>query len=118
MPIALANDHLRTVIDPDQGTSLHSFQVCREGAWLSLMPDVEDPSCDLAAASFLMVPYSNRIADGAFTFAGQRYELQNAANHAMLLHDWLEPPRPTPCGQRPGEVVAEPLPHARAAASL
>ena len=83
MPIALANDHLRTVIDPDQGTSLHSFQVWREGAWLSLMPDVEDPSCDLAAASFLMVPYSNRIADGAFTFAGQRYELQNAANHAI-----------------------------------
>ena len=83
MPIALANDHLRTVIDPDQGTSLHSFQVWREGAWLSLMPDVEDPSCDLAAASFLMVPYSNRIADGAFTFAGQRYELRNAANHAI-----------------------------------
>ncbi|MDP6700671.1 MAG: hypothetical protein QGH25_13555 [Candidatus Latescibacteria bacterium] len=83
MPIALANDHLRTVIDPDQGTSLHSFQVCRNGAWLSLMPDAEDPSCDLAAASFLMAPYSNRIADGAFTFAGQRYELQNAANHAI-----------------------------------
>ena len=83
MPIALANDHLRTIIDPDQGTSLHSFQVWREGAWLSLMPDVEDPRCDLAAASFLMVPYSNRIADGAFTFAGQRYELQNAANHAI-----------------------------------
>ena len=83
MPVVLTNDHLRTVIDPDQGTSLYSFQTCRDGTWLSLMPDVDDPSCDLAAASFLMVPYSNRIADGAFTFAGQNYKLQNAANHAI-----------------------------------
>ena len=83
MPIVLTNDYLRTAIDPDQGTGLHSFQTCRDGTWLSLMPDVDDPSCDLAAASFLMVPYSNRIADGAFTFAGQNYKLQNAANHAI-----------------------------------
>ena len=83
MPITLVNDHLRTAIDPNQGTGLHSFQACRDGAWLSLMPDVDDPSCDLAAASFLMVPYSNRIAQGTFTFAGQQYKLQNASNHAI-----------------------------------
>ena len=83
MPITLVNDHLRTAIDPNQGTGLHSFQACRDGAWLSLMPDVDDPSCDLAAASFLMVPYSNRIAQGTFTFAGQKYKLQNASNHAI-----------------------------------
>ena len=83
MPITLVNNHLRTAIDPNQGTGLHSFQACRDGAWLSLMPDVDDPSCDLAAASFLMVPYSNRIAQGTFTFAGQKYKLQNASNHAI-----------------------------------
>ena len=83
MPITLENDYLRTTIDPDQGTSLHSFQVRRENAWLSLMPDVDDPACDLATASFLMIPYSNRIADGAFAFADQSYQLNNANQHAI-----------------------------------
>ena len=30
-----------------------------------------------------MIPYSNRIAAGAFTFAGQSYQLKNADQHAI-----------------------------------
>lgn len=82
-PIQLKNTHLRATIDPEQGTSLHSFQVYRQERWLPLMPEVDNPTCDLAAASFLMIPYSNRIADGAFTFAGASYQLQNGEQHAI-----------------------------------
>jgi len=120
-PITLENAHLRTTIDPDQGTSLHSLQVRREGAWLSLMPDVDDPACvskmgasqgdavPLAAASFLMIPYSNRIAAGAFTFAGQSYQLKNADQHAihgdvrrrLALVNRAQEPMPAGCGWHP-----------------
>ena len=30
-----------------------------------------------------MVPYSNRIENGFFTFAGRQYQLQNGENHAI-----------------------------------
>ena len=73
-PILLESSCLRTAIDPEQGTSLHSFEIQREDTWLSLMPRIGDPACDLAAASFLMVPYSNRNANGAFAFAGPSYQ--------------------------------------------
>ncbi len=82
-PIQLENGHLRATIDPEQGTSLHSFQVHYDKTWIALIPEVNDPTCDLAAASFLMAPYSNRIADGAFTFADERYQLQNGEQHAI-----------------------------------
>ena len=82
-PIQLENAHLRTIIDPNQGTSLRSFQVRRNNTWLALIPEIGDANCDLAAASFLMVPYSNRIADGAFSFAGESYQLQNGEQHAI-----------------------------------
>ncbi len=82
-PIQLENAHLRATIDPNQGTSLRSFQVHRNNTWLPLMPEIDEPGCDLAAASFLMVPYSNRIADGSFTFAGECHQLQNGEQHAI-----------------------------------
>ena len=47
------------------------------------MPEIDEPGCDLAAASFLMVPYSNRIADGSFTFAGECHQLQNGEQYAI-----------------------------------
>ena len=47
------------------------------------MPDARDDACDLACSNFLMMPYSNRIRDGAFTFNEQLYQLQNGAGHAI-----------------------------------
>jgi aldose 1-epimerase len=82
-PITLENQYLQTSIDPDHGTSLRSFSTRMDDRWLPLMPDVEDPHTQVDCASFLMVPYSNRIEDGRFTFAGQTHQLDNAANHAI-----------------------------------
>ena len=35
-----------------------------------MMPDVRRPPCELEYSSFLMMPYSNRIQSGRFTFQG------------------------------------------------
>lgn len=81
--IALEHRHLRTVVDADRGCGLLAFAVRRGGDWLSLMPDVHQGLSDLPFASFLMVPYSNRIENGRFTFAGQQYQLKGAEGHAI-----------------------------------
>lgn len=83
MPVDLSTDCLRLSVDPDAGAGLLAFSARVGDAWLPLMPDSRQPSCDLAAANFLMIPYSNRIADGAFAFEGQSYQLENGEAHAI-----------------------------------
>jgi aldose 1-epimerase len=83
MPVDLSTDRLRLSIDPDAGAGLLVFSALVGDAWLPMMPDSRQKSCDLAAASFLMIPYSNRIADGAFSFEGQSYQLGNGEAHAI-----------------------------------
>jgi aldose 1-epimerase len=46
------------------------------------MPDVADGQSDLKASSFVLVPYSNRIENGHFTFQGRTYQLANGERHA------------------------------------
>ena len=82
-PVELQNDRLRLVVDPDHGAGILAFSTLVDGRWLPLMPDARRPDCDLACASFLMIPYSNRIENGAFTFADGAYQLENAVGHAI-----------------------------------
>lgn len=82
-PAELHNDRLRLACDAEQGAGVLAFDTRVDGRWLPLMPDARHSDCGLACASFLMVPYSNRIANGAFTFAGRSYQLDNAAGHAI-----------------------------------
>lgn len=79
----LDNGQLRAVIDPDNGMALMALDLGLRGKWVPLTPDAREEANDLDAASFLMVPYSNRIADGTFTFNGQSHELMDKANHAI-----------------------------------
>ncbi|MBX3013632.1 MAG: hypothetical protein KF832_19080 [Caldilineaceae bacterium] len=80
--ITLANDQLRLVVDPQQGVNVLAFFVQRAGEWLPVMPDVQGGQSDLKASSFVLVPYSNRIEQGRFTFQGQAYQLANGERHA------------------------------------
>ncbi len=82
-PVELHNDALRLVVDADHGAGILAFSALADDSWLPLMPDARSPDCDLACASFLMIPYSNRIENGAFTFAGRTYQLANADGHAI-----------------------------------
>jgi aldose 1-epimerase len=85
--ITLANPTLRLVVDPASGMNLYAFSVFQGNAWLPVMPDTTGtrgrPSADLKESSFVMVPYSNRIEDGRFAFAGKAYQLQNGERHAI-----------------------------------
>jgi aldose 1-epimerase len=79
----IANENLRVTLDPDRGTSIVAFYARRGDDWLPLMPDVRAEGSRLPAASFLMVPYSNRIENGAFTFQDRHYQLANEERHSI-----------------------------------
>jgi len=83
MPVILENEYLRAVLDPANGASLLAFQGRKGDGWLPLTPDAREPGCDLKCASFLMVPYSNRIENGSFSFGGQQYRLERGGEHAI-----------------------------------
>ncbi|MCA9334694.1 hypothetical protein KC953_00950 [Candidatus Saccharibacteria bacterium] len=80
--ITLANQQIRLTVDPDQGVNILAGYVQRRGQWLPFMPDVTTGNSDLKASSFLLIPYSNRIENGYFTFQGKEYQLANGARHA------------------------------------
>jgi aldose 1-epimerase len=81
--VQLENSDLRLVVDPQRGAGTLALHGRIDDQWLPLMPDSRDDACDLACSNFLMVPYSNRIKDGAFAFNEQPYQLQNGAGHAI-----------------------------------
>lgn len=79
--IELANSHLQLRVDAHRGAGWLGLRVNRHGQWIAVLPEPE--SSDLAASSFLMIPYSNRIAGGLFRFGGQLHRLANGDNHAI-----------------------------------
>lgn len=81
--MVLQNGDLRAAIDPAQGCGVMGFWTKRDNDWLALMPDAADAGLGLKAASFLMVPYSNRIENGRFVFDGKEHRLKNGENHAI-----------------------------------
>ena len=81
--ITLDNHELRLVVDPAQGMNVYAFSAFRQGDWLPIMPNVARGLSDLKESSFLMVPYSNRIEDGRFSFGGQSFQLAGGAHHAI-----------------------------------
>ncbi len=80
--VTLSNQQLKLTVDPNQGVNVLAGYVQRQGEWLPFMPDVTAGESDLKASSFLLVPYSNRIENGHFTFQGKEYQLANGARHA------------------------------------
>ena len=83
MPVTLANEHLQVTVSPELGASVMGMRARLHRGWTALMPEPGSPDCDLAAASFIMAPYSNRIADGRFTFGDRVYQLDDGVKHAM-----------------------------------
>jgi len=80
--ITLENANVRLVVNPQQGVNVLACFVRREQGWLPIMPDVLGGQSDLKASSFILIPYSNRIEGGRFTFQGQTYQLANGERHA------------------------------------
>ena len=81
--VELSNDALRLVVSPSDGAGLLAFKVRRGGRWLDVYPDVHDPALKMRYASWMMIPYSNRVENGVFTFEGKEYKLRNGENHSI-----------------------------------
>ncbi|MFZ5480556.1 MAG: aldose 1-epimerase [Myxococcota bacterium] len=86
----LQNDRLLLHLAPDVGAGVLAFESLAHG------PLMAPSGGELGASSFLMVPYSNRVADGAFTFHGRRVRLDEPERHA--IHGVVR--------KRPWEVVS------------
>jgi len=82
-PVELHSDRFRVSVTPARGGSILAMAVKKNGEWVNVTPDARLPETQMRAASWLMLPYSNRIRDGKFTFEGREHVLANAKNHAI-----------------------------------
>lgn len=82
-PVILENDSLRALITPEQGAGMLGLFLKKDGEWLPLMPDAREARHELKWCNWMMIPYSNRIENGAFAFDGRKFQLGNGENHAI-----------------------------------
>lgn len=81
--ILLDNGKLRVAIAPDEGANLLALSVRQGGRWLDVAPNCLGEKPAMKSCSWMMLPYSNRIENGAFTFEGKSYQLKNPKGHAI-----------------------------------
>jgi aldose 1-epimerase len=91
--ISLSSGRLRLEISPQVGGSISAFELIDGGTKKPIMRPSEHPlQRSLDACSFPLVPYVNRIRDGAFRFRGREVRLEpNMAGDPSPLHGqgWL-----------------------------
>lgn len=99
--VLLESEYWRLCCDPGVGAQWLSAEVRKNKHWHSVVPDCRpetlaqasagltphSSTCEvvkpLTAANFHMIPYSNRIRDGKFTFLGETIALANSQSHAI-----------------------------------
>lgn len=81
--ITLDNEILQALIDPEKGAGVMALFAKQDGSLLPLMPDARQESAQLDSSCFLMIPYSNRIENGTFSFEREKYRLADGENHAL-----------------------------------
>lgn len=72
------NDYWSLDINPSKGCQIEAGMVLLESGWADLLPSEK-----YNTPSFLMLPYSNRIKDGKFTWNGNQYQLSYPEKHAL-----------------------------------
>jgi aldose 1-epimerase len=82
--IELNNGNLRLRLDPEIGGSIVDFSAKPGDRWIPIMRRGEEPLTKSSnASSFVLIPYSNRLRDGRFSFGGKSYQLRHAEKHAI-----------------------------------
>jgi aldose 1-epimerase len=96
----LENDFWQVGILPETGASTAFGRVKIGGAWVDVMrPTAEaDYSNSSNCASFLMIPWSNRVRDARFRFKGVDYPLQVSSKDGTAIHGDVR--------KRPWQVVS------------
>ncbi|MGQ7844136.1 aldose epimerase family protein [Granulosicoccus sp. 3-233] len=97
--IRIESDHWRLWCNPDRGVEWLAAEVQRQQQWQAVVPDCRETvpaeslvnglpagqalDAPLPAASFHMLPYSNRIRDGRFQFEQETIQLAHGDVHAI-----------------------------------
>ncbi len=81
--ITLESAHWRVVLEPSVGLQTQICQILHNGQWTDVMPNCALENAPLSAANYHLLPYSNRIRDGQFTFENQHYQLKEADKHSI-----------------------------------
>jgi aldose 1-epimerase len=102
-PITIDNDRVRLEIVPEAGASIANLAARVRGDWLPILRPTSD--ADVASlnsslyACFALVPWSNRLADARFAFAGKTYQLRANTPEGYAIHGDVR--------KRPWRVVAQ-----------
>ena len=103
--IVLENERLRLELDPAIGGSVLAFEASLEDAWTPILRPSQRPLARSSnASSFSLAPYSNRLRDGAFRFAGKSYHLRNPEKHAIHGDVRDRPWRVVSCSREESEL--------------
>ncbi|MCX7600539.1 MAG: aldose 1-epimerase [Meiothermus sp.] len=87
----LQNQRLRLTVAPELGASVVGLELHRQGFWLPVLrptsPAALEERHSPDTSSYLLAPYSNRIRDGRFSFAGKTYLLRpNWVDGQQTIH--------------------------------
>jgi aldose 1-epimerase len=84
----LENEHWQVGILPETGGSVAFGRVNIDGAWHDVMrPTAEgDYGNASACASFIMLPWANRLRDARFRFRGTEYKLEPTSADGTAIH--------------------------------
>jgi aldose 1-epimerase len=81
-PIELCNETMRLVVDPTNGCRIDALDLRGpDGDWHAVLGRGED-----CVGSFLMVPWTNRIKNGSFSFDGGSYSLEINHPDGTAIH--------------------------------
>ena len=87
--VVLRNDHWRLSVLPSTGASLaHGKIRMPDGAWCNLLrPTPAARASDPArCASYVLVPFSNRVRDGVLRFEGRTFQLRRHVGDPNAMH--------------------------------
>ncbi len=86
----LQNEHLRCEIDARAGASIVTLAARLQDRWVPVMretpPEAIESGNSSEMASFVLLPYSNRIGSAHFTFEGKSYDLRPNTPEGHTIH--------------------------------
>jgi len=87
-PLVIENDVWQVGILPQTGMSTAFGRIKLKGAWVDFMRPTPKESYGRASdcASFILIPWSNRIKGGLFRFRGKDYQLKVNAADGTAIH--------------------------------
>lgn len=88
--LTMESESLRLQVLPEAGASIVSLAVRKNGQWLPLMretpPEALKKKNSSAMASFILAPFSNRLAEAKFRFEGKTWPLEANAEGGYAIH--------------------------------